>query len=150
MMEEVTIRQMLIEDLNDIMEIERLSFSTCWTEASFLHELQENKNVTRYLSAVCSQKVVGYAGLWKIIDEGHITNIAVHPQYRKKGIGEMLLKELIAKSESEGVLRFTLEVRTSNKPAIALYKKMGFVTEGVRKGYYSDNNEDAEIMWKRI
>jgi len=91
--------------------------------------------------------LIGYAGLWAIEDEGHITNVAVHPDYRRMHLGSILVDMLIAQTRLEGLKRFTLEVRVSNQAAIALYEKFGFVSAGIRKGYYEDNNEDAMIMW---
>jgi len=91
--------------------------------------------------------LVGYAGLWAIEDEGHITNVAVHPDYRRMRLGSILVELLIAQTREEGLKRFTLEVRVSNQAAISLYEKFGFVSAGLRKGYYEDNNEDAMIMW---
>lgn len=146
-MDEIQIREMLSTDLEDIMEIEKLSFSLPWSQESFITEL-ENNPAARYLVAINNKRVVGYAGFWKIIDEGHITNIAVHPSSRRKGIGEKLLEALLEKSKEEGIVKLTLEVRRSNFSAIHLYEKFEFQTLGHRKGYYSDNNEDALIMWK--
>ena len=94
-------------------------------------------------------KVIGFAGLWTIVDEGHITNIAVHPDYRGKGIGSKLVKSLIDNSKDWYINDLTLEVRYSNKIAQNLYKKYGFIEEGIRKNYYADNKEDAVIMWRR-
>ena len=99
--------------------------------------------------AEVNNKVVGFAGLWAICNEGHITNIAVHPNYRGQGIGSKLVESLIENSSSWYINSLTLEVRASNKIAQNLYKKYGFKEEGMRKHYYQDNNEDAIIMWKR-
>jgi len=102
-----------------------------------------------YMVAVKDGLVVGFAGMWIILDEAHITNIAVHPEYRGFGIGTMLMESLISICKIENVIGITLEVRVSNQRAINLYKKFGFVEEGIRKAYYEDNKEDALIMWKR-
>ena len=92
--------------------------------------------------------MVGYIGVWKIVDEGHITNVAVSPDYRRMQIGSALLKNMLEITAEEGIVRHTLEVRTGNEAAIGLYEKFGFETAGVRKGYYEDNGEDALIMWR--
>jgi len=94
--------------------------------------------------------VVGYSGMWVILDEGHITNVAVHPEHRGKQIAESLLLELIKAGVVRGVRRVTLEVRPSNRAALNLYNRLGFVSAGRRKGYYSDTGEDAIIMWRHL
>jgi ribosomal-protein-alanine N-acetyltransferase len=95
------------------------------------------------------ETVVGYGGMWFIIDEAHVTNIAVHPDYRQRKIGEMIVQEMIKTAKENGINGMTLEVRVSNTAAINLYKKLGFVDYGIRKGYYADTGEDALIMWKK-
>jgi len=132
--------------IDDIIVIEKLSFTIPWTKNAFLHELQNNKFAV-YLSAKMGDRIVGYAGMWKIFDEGHITNVAVHPEFRRMGIGSMLLERLINLAKRDGITKMTLEVRQSNKAAQALYKKYGFKAAGIRKEYYADNGEDAVIMW---
>jgi ribosomal-protein-alanine N-acetyltransferase len=92
-------------------------------------------------------QVAGYCGFWLILDEAHITNIAVHPEFRGKGYGKRLLQYVMERARRLGALKMTLEVRVSNHVAQSLYEKMGFVRSGVRKGYYTDNKEDALIMW---
>ena len=87
--------------------------------------------------------------MWKVLNEGHITNVAVHPEFRHQGIGDQLVSELLSLCEKENIDLVTLEVRKSNQNAIKLYEKHGFVAEGIRKAYYQDNKEDAIIMWKR-
>jgi ribosomal-protein-alanine N-acetyltransferase len=95
-------------------------------------------------------KAVGYAGMWQVMDEGHITNIAVHPEFRNYGVGSALMEALLATARSRGIVALTLEVRRSNFAAQALYRKYGFAEGGMRKAYYADNREDALIMWKRL
>lgn len=132
--------------VKDVLFISTLSFVTPWTKESIEKEL-ENK-FARYLIAEKDGIVVGYAGVWLILDEGHITNIAVHPEFRGIGAGDMLLEALMELCRLEGINSMTLEVRRSNNIAQSLYKKHGFIEEGIRKNYYSDTNEDAIIMWK--
>jgi len=98
--------------------------------------------------AEVDNKIVGYGGFWVVVDEGHITNIAVHPEYRSKGIGSKIMEGLIELAKKNGIISMTLEVRESNIVAQHLYAKFGFRPLGRRKGYYQDNNEDAIIMWK--
>ncbi len=143
----VSIVPLAISHLDDIMEIEKLSFTIPWTREALAEEITRNKFAV-YIGALLGGKVVGYAGMWKILDEAHITNIAVHPLYRGMKAGSALLEKLIEIARNAGIGRMTLEVRQSNAAAQALYAKYGFKEYGTRKRYYSDNNEDAVIMWK--
>ncbi|MBX6395699.1 MAG: ribosomal protein S18-alanine N-acetyltransferase [Alicyclobacillaceae bacterium] len=136
-------------DLDRIQEIERASFTMPWSRTAFYGELADN-HFARYIVAQRDDVVVGYAGMWLILDEAHITNIAVHPDARRQHVGETLLRHMMAYARSQGACRMTLEVRVSNIPAQNLYHKLGFVTRGVRKGYYTDNHEDALIMWAEL
>lgn len=145
----VKIREMMYKDIKDVLEIEKMSFATPWSENSFVMELEKNK-LSRYIVAEKDNRIVGYGGIWVILEEGHITNIAVHKEFRQMGIGELLVKGLIHISKELSIERMTLEVRQSNNPAISLYEKYGFKSVGIRENYYSDNNEDAIIMWKEL
>lgn len=144
---EAIISRMTMTHIDGVMTVENLSFGIPWSREAFVEELANNKAAI-YLTAMADGMVVGYAGLWKILDEGHITNIAVHPQYRSTGIGSLLLERLISVAREAGIVALTLEVRRSNLMAQALYQKYGFTVAGARKRYYADNNEDALIMWK--
>ncbi|MCS3916687.1 ribosomal-protein-alanine N-acetyltransferase [Caldanaerobacter subterraneus subsp. tengcongensis MB4] len=144
---EVIIRPMTEDDIDEVMEIEKLSFTTPWSREAFVGEVTKN-SCARYIVAEVDKKVVGYAGFWVVLDEGHITNIAVHPEYRGKGIGSRLMEGLIDLAKKNGITSMTLEVRESNLVAQNLYKKFGFKVLGRREGYYQDNNEDAIVMWK--
>ena len=148
-MRDIEIIPIEVSHIDEVVEIENLSFSLPWSRNSFMEEITKNK-YARYLTAKIGEKVVGYAGMWKIIDEGHITNIAVHPEYRSQGVGKALLESIIRLAKSEKILRITLEVRKSNIIAQALYLKYGFKVEGIRYNYYEDNGEDALIMWADI
>jgi len=146
-MADVTIRQARPGDAGDIYEIEQICFPDPWSQDSIRYELEENERAF-YIVAEHSGKVVGYVGLWWILDEGHITNVAVTPGYRNRKIAEGMLRVLIDHTESAGIHHHTLEVRRSNEAAISLYEKFGFEIEGVRKGYYRFGGEDALIMWR--
>ena len=146
--QKIVIELMKSDDIKNVVEVETKCFTVPWHEESFIQEL--NNNVALYLVAKVEEKAVGYVGVWKILNEGHITNIAVHPNYRNKGIGRALVSELLLLCTKDGIETFTLEVRKSNLIAQKLYKDFGFVEAGIRKKYYSDNNEDAIIMWKTI
>ncbi|MCR4443080.1 MAG: ribosomal protein S18-alanine N-acetyltransferase [Peptococcaceae bacterium] len=149
---EYALRPMKIEDIPQIVAIEKKSFPTPWSSYAFTCELCDNE-FAYYLVLTLSgnpSTVVGYGGMWIIIDEAHVTNIAVAPAHRGKSLGKMLLNGLLELAKEKRVQRMTLEVRVSNKIAQALYKKMGFTPAGLRPGYYADTNEDALIMWKEI
>jgi [ribosomal protein S18]-alanine N-acetyltransferase len=145
--EGVRLRAMLLADVAMVMEVEVRSFPTPWSEYAFYSELQSNSNAFYYVAETAG-KVIGYGGMWIIIDEAHITNIAVHPDYRGRKIGEALLCRLIAEAADRGAGDMTLEVRKNNIVAQNLYKKYNFTPRGIRRGYYSDTGEDAIIMWR--
>lgn len=145
----VEISYLTIKDIDEILNINRLSFKTPWSRESLIKELDDN-SFARYVVAKKDGLVLGYGGLWIIVDEAHVTNIAVHPEYRGIGIGNMLMDAMIDICRLELVVGITLEVRASNVAAQNLYKKFGFIQEGIRKGYYEDNHEDALILWKHF
>lgn len=147
-MAELTIRRAEPKDAEAIEDLEQICFSQPWSYISIYYDIAENTKAV-YLVAQIEEDVVGYAGLWKIGDEGHITNVAVAPEQRRKSIGDMLVGALIEVTEEEGITSHTLEVRKSNIGAIRLYEKHGFTVEGERKAYYEDNGEDALIMWRK-
>lgn len=142
----VSVRLMTVQDIDAVVEIERESFTLPWSAEAFRNELRYNQ-FAHYLVLEVDKRPAGYGGMWVIIDEAHVTNIAVKPGYRKQGYGERILRELINTAVYLGAKKMTLEVRVSNWPARHLYEKLGFRATGVRKGYYSDNQEDALIMW---
>ena len=146
---EISIREMKETDLDRIVEIEGKIFSPPWSREAFLLEITKNL-LAKYLVAIIDEMVVGYGGIWLILDEGHITNIAVDENYRGLGVGDRLLGGLIGLCSEKGLSAITLEVRKSNEIAKSLYKKYGFKEYGIRPKYYADNNEDAIIMWKTI
>lgn len=143
------VRPLYPDDLKAILEIERVSFATPWSLEAFKTELKDNE-YARYLCLELEGQVIGYMGLWFILDEGHITNIAITPNHRGQHWGEFLMRSVMEKMLEQGMARMTLEVRVTNSPAQSLYKRLGFVTAGVRKGYYADTGEDALIMWAEL
>lgn len=134
-------------NLDEVLKIEEESYGDHhWSKDSFYGEL--SNDVAHYYSAFdANGKLIGYAGSWEILDEAHITTIAVAPECRRKKIGEALLNAILSSCYKNEVKYVTLEVRESNSAAIGLYEKYGFKSLGTRKGYYQNNNEDALIMW---
>ena len=142
---------MIIEKMNaahvsQIAELEKLCFSDPWSEKSIETELSCRLSV--WLVALEGEQVVGYVGSQTVIDESDMMNIAVHPDFRRRGIAEALVAELEAALRQRGSRALTLEVRDSNAPAIALYEKLGFSQVGLRKNYYRNPKEDARILRK--
>jgi len=146
-MSEYTIRKMKEGDIDDILQIEELCYGAHhWSKSSFLTEL-DNK-ISSYQSILNDKnQCVGYIGIWKIINEAHVTNLSVHPDYQNQKLAHRLLLSMIDECYHDKIKFITLEVRITNKRAIHLYEKFGFKSLGVRKKYYQDNNEDALIMW---
>jgi [ribosomal protein S18]-alanine N-acetyltransferase len=145
----ITCRLMEAKDIAKVYEVEKASFPSPWSMEAFENELATN-HLANYLVLECNDEIIGYGGLWLIIDEAHITNIAIDPAYRGKKLGEYLVKNMIEVAKGLGAVKMTLEVRLSNIVAQNLYKKFGFEEKGIRKGYYSDNGEDALIMWVNL
>lgn len=144
---EIFISQMTAEDIENVVQIEAEVYGEHhWSKSSFYDEMQNNL-AKYYVAKTCDGELVGYAGTWHIIDEGHITTIAVKKSHHRQHIGEAIIIKILEDCYSAGIKYLTLEVRVSNTPAINLYTKYGFSSLGTRKGYYQDNNEDALIMW---
>ena len=143
----ITYRKMTIEDIDQVLLIEEEAFAHPWTREAFEHEMTTNL-YSYYLVAETEEKdIVGYCGMWIVMDESHITNVAVAERMRGHRIGEGLMREAIRiVKEQQGVL-MTLEVRVSNTVAKNLYYKLGFQDGGIRKNYYTDTQEDALVMW---
>jgi len=144
-MDEVIIRRMRGEDLDAVAAIEKATFARPWSRESFRQELERNV-AARYLVAEKAGQVIGYAGAWIILDESHITNIAVTEAERGHGTGRKITAALLQYLSNLGACYATLEVRVSNLRAQGLYKSLGFVSVGKRKRYYEDNDEDALLM----
>ncbi len=136
---------MRTSDLPEVQAIERASFRTPWPPNAYRSELEENR-LASYLVARVGEQVVGYAGMWLMVDEAHITTFAVHPAWRRRRIGERLLLAMLELAMRRQAREATLEVRVSNLAARRLYEKYGFRPVGIRPHYYSDDGEDAVIM----
>ncbi|MCL6638484.1 MAG: ribosomal protein S18-alanine N-acetyltransferase [Firmicutes bacterium] len=143
---EMTFAEMSLEHIDQVVKIEEASFPTPWSKQAFIYEVLHN-SFARYIVALSDEKVIGYAGEWLILDEAHITNVAVHPGYRRQGVGRALMLEIMRYSALSGATRMTLEVRPSNGAARRLYQSLGFSERGLRRRYYTDTGEDAIIMW---
>lgn len=144
MINNIVIEPMTRSHLQSVLEIEALSYPSPWPEDAFIAELGKT-DVCSYYVAKSETRVVGYCGIWILLDEAHITNLAVHPDFRKQRIGNTLLLCVFDEALKRKLQYVTLEVRVSNHAAKNMYRKFGFSQKGFRRGYYLDNNEDAEI-----
>jgi [ribosomal protein S18]-alanine N-acetyltransferase len=141
----VTIKPMRFCHVPMVSAIEDAVYPTPWSINAFYNEIADN-GYASYFVAMAEDRVVGYAGIWSVLDEAHITTLAVCPLWQHQGVGKLLLEHIIAHAAAKGATRMTLEVRVSNSSAQDLYKKYGFVACGIRPRYYND--EDAIIMWR--
>ena len=146
MNESITVRPMVMTDVDGVMAVEQDSFLTPWSRSAFEEELAQNR-LARYIVAVENDEIVGYAGTWLVINEAHVTNVAVSGQRRREGIGRLLMQKLMELARDNDMESMTLEVRVSNAAARHLYEQLGFVEAGIRKNYYSETKEDALILW---
>ena len=145
----IRIRPMLLADVEQVVQIDKLSFTLPWSERTYRLELTENSAahlIVAELEDQLKQPVVGYVGFWFIVDEAHISTLAVHPDFRGQGIGSRLLEEALGEALRRGADLVTLEVRASNQRPIDLYKKFGFQVKARKPRYYRDNHEDALLM----
>lgn len=147
MQEPLVIRKGVRSDVDGLCAIERACFSVPWSREALLSDMTDNPNAM-YFVAELSGEIIGYAGVWKIMDECHINNVGVLPRFRNRKIGKTIMKTLLDITESQGIKSHTLEVRESNKAAISMYEKLGFQSVGKRTGYYEDSGEAAIIMWR--
>lgn len=134
-------------DAQQMAALDKICFTVPWSLESFEQELTVNDKAI-YIVAEIDGQLAGYAGMWQILDEGHITNVAVSPEHRRQGIAAAVLNTLIVEGGRRGIRAFTLEVRASNVAAQELYRGFGFQSAGIRPGYYEDNKEAALIMWR--
>jgi ribosomal-protein-alanine N-acetyltransferase len=140
------ISPMTLEDIPDVLRIEAQCFTTPWPRNAFQNELTDNK-LAHYFVGRIDDQPVAYGGLWVILEDAHITTVAVAPEHQRKHFGEQMLVHLIEEAIARGARWITLEVRESNIAAQNLYKKYGFTVVSTRRGYYSDNDENALVMW---
>ncbi|WHY00973.1 ribosomal protein S18-alanine N-acetyltransferase [Neobacillus sp. DY30] len=149
MVDSFVFRYMKEEDIDQILEVEHASFATPWSRDAFYNEIYNNKFAV-YIVLEEDEKIIGYVGAWVVIDEAHVTNLAILPSYRGKKLGEALLRKMMTVAKDMGARSMTLEVRVTNNVAQSLYRKLGFQNGGIRKNYYTDNQEDALVMWVNI
>ena len=139
--------RMTYEDVDEVWKIEEESFSVPWTKEDFQREMKEHKRAVYFVARI-GEETVGYAGMWHVINEGHITNVAVSKRFRGQGIGRLLMDALFKEGIEKEMIGITLEVGENNTVAQNLYTGLGFKEEGRRKNYYEHTHEDALIMWK--
>jgi ribosomal-protein-alanine N-acetyltransferase len=145
----IEIRRLALADLDQIDRIERDSYPTPWSRSMFAGELAKSSSITLgAFETEMGDRLVGYLVVSRYVDAWHIMNVAVDPEYRRRGIATRLLDALFATTAGDARRGYTLEVRISNTTAIALYERLGFQATGVRRSYYTDNREDALVMWK--
>lgn len=140
-------REITLEDVDRVLEIEEECFSTPWKREDF-EKMVTDPHKT-YIMAVKDSYIIGGAGLQEIVGEGEITNVAISNEYRGNGYSKPMIEALLSKGKEMGCEAFTLEVRVSNEPAIKLYRSVGFEDSGIRPGFYQHPKEDALIMWNR-
>ncbi|WP_078551292.1 ribosomal protein S18-alanine N-acetyltransferase [Bacillus alkalicellulosilyticus] len=146
MSEQPTVRFMTVEDIDSVLNVEHNVFTVPWSKTAFMNELTSNQ-FAHYVVMEVSGEIIGYCGVWLVLDEAHITNIAIHSSQQGKKYGQALLEYIMQLAKMYGSKKMTLEVRVSNEIAQSLYKKLGFQVGGIRKNYYTDNLEDALVMW---
>ena len=149
-MAEPFIRMIREEDVVQIHRIEAMCFAMPWSEESILHDVRENAVARWLVLDDGAGRVLAYAGMWFVLDEAHVCNIAVHPDFRRLGYGRRIVTALCDMAQANSMSMMTLEVRRSNLPAQALYHACGFLDVGYRKRYYEDNKEDALIMYREF
>lgn len=145
---DLQLRSLTTNDLSAILELDQACFGGLWTMDGYQRELDSpNSELLGLFAPLSSIQLLGMGCFWSIVDEAHITILAIHPQYHRQGLGQALLYALLKTAGDRGLERATLEVRASNLAAISLYQKFGFKTAGLRRRYYKDNGEDALILW---
>lgn len=148
--------KMVVDDLPEVLILERASFTSPWTEQTFSHEIKANPRAFYFVLRPSAHSnaahfpalppILAYGGYWVLGDEAHIVTIAAHPMFRRHRLGELMLLQLIDRAREAAITSITLEVRATNAPAQGLYTKLGFMQVGLRKRYYRDNDEDALLM----
>ncbi len=143
------IRKMTAADIDQVLAIEQLSFTVPWSRESFVFEMTQNDSAIYFVGEVADE-IVCYCGAWFVLDQATITNVAVLPSYRGQKLGDAIFHHMVAYAKEAGIHQLSLEVRVSNIAAQSLYKNYGFAIGGTRRGYYSDNLEDAYVMWVEL
>ncbi|MEK5186634.1 ribosomal protein S18-alanine N-acetyltransferase [Solibacillus sp. FSL R5-0691] len=146
----VQYRRMTIDDVQAVHKIELATFPTPWTLDSFYYEMTENQYAHYLVAEDGNGEIIGFCGIWLVIDAAQITNVAVVQSVRGQGIGETLMREAMRVAKEANMDVMSLEVRVTNTVAQNLYRKLGFQDGGLRKGYYTDNQEDALVMWVNL
>lgn len=146
----VQYRRMTIDDVQAVHKIELATFPTPWTLDSFYYEMTENQYAHYLVAEDGNGEIIGFCGIWLVIDAAQITNVAVVQAVRGQGIGETLMREAMRVAKEANMDVMSLEVRVTNTVAQNLYRKLGFHDGGLRKGYYTDNQEDALVMWVNL
>lgn len=136
-------------EIDSILAVEAESFTNPWTREMYLAELAHRDTSRIYFMTHAENVVVGFCSCWLVVDELHINNLAVRPDYRRAGVATELLRYVFREGAAEGAVRATLEVRRSNDPARLLYERFGFAVAGIRRGYYTKPVEDALVLWKQ-
>jgi [ribosomal protein S18]-alanine N-acetyltransferase len=144
----VQFRRLEVRDLAAVEAIERRSYPTPWSRSMFAGEISKPSSICLGAFEAETGTLLGYLIISRYVDAWHVMNVAVEPEYRRRGIATALLDRLFELTADEGGRGYTLEVRVSNTSAIALYEQLGFQSRGIRRGYYTDNREDALVMWK--
>ena len=148
MMLALGIRRLQLRDLGAVEEIERRAYPTPWSRSMFAGEIAKPSSICLGAFDAESARLIGYLIVSRYVDAWHVMNVAVRPDYRRQGIASMLMNRLFDLTSGRSRRGYTLEVRVSNAGAIKLYERLGFRARGVRRGYYTDNREDALIMWR--
>jgi [ribosomal protein S18]-alanine N-acetyltransferase len=141
-------RKLKLRDLNAIEEIERASYPTPWSRSMFAGELAKPSSICLGAVESATDELVGYMIISRYVDAWHVMNVAVRPSHRRRGVARGLMERLFEATARDARRGYTLEVRVSNDAAIQLYEALGFRARGIRRGYYTDNREDALIMWR--
>jgi ribosomal-protein-alanine N-acetyltransferase len=147
MIDTVFYRKMTVADIDSVLKIEEEAFSLPWTRDAFVQEMTTNLHAYYVVAENDVGQIIGFCGMWMVVDESHITNVAVAEEFKGQGIGEGLMREAIRVAKEHEIVLMTLEARVSNTIAQNLYRKLDFQNGGIRKGYYTDNQENALVMW---
>ena len=144
----LVIERLAHDDIDDVLAIEEAAFTNPWTRAMYLAELENGGVSFCFLARDANRRAIGFCSFWRVLDELHLNNLAVLPEFRRNGVGSLLLDFALKEGVRLGARRATLEVRRSNDAARLLYERFGFTIAGVRAAYYSKPVEDALVLWR--